>query len=50
VQVFAVGNTGMRVVHYLPNYWLAREIAKGVRLAWWRRCCCGWPCCYCFAP
>jgi diguanylate cyclase (GGDEF)-like protein len=29
VQVFAVGNTGMRVVHYLPNYWLAREIAKG---------------------
>jgi diguanylate cyclase (GGDEF)-like protein len=29
VRVFAVGNTGMRVVHYLPNHWLAREIAKG---------------------
>jgi len=29
VRVFAVGNTGMRVLHYLPNHWLALEIAKG---------------------
>lgn len=29
VRVLAVGNTGMRVLHYLPNHWLALEIAKG---------------------
>lgn len=29
VKVFAVGDSGMRVLHYLPNGWLALEILKG---------------------
>jgi hypothetical protein len=49
VQVFALGDTGMRVVHYLPNYWLALEgagCAPGMVAAvlLWLACCC------CFAP
>ena len=29
VRVYALGDSGMRVLQYLPNYWLALEVARG---------------------